>query len=207
VNKIAIFGGSFDPPHLAHRELLTEVQSEYNFQKIWIVPSHFPPQKTPTASFEERLRWCKKIFDGAPFEVSEFESESTQTIFGIDIFTHLSLKAPDADYYWILGEDQWKQLSYWKAIDYYGFRLHWIILPRELNKKMEEKGLLSRRLQQSTAAYRVAKADPKPHISSTEIRMALSGKKTEADRKEILRWIPKSIAEEVLTTYQTAKGA
>ena len=180
------------------------MQSEFHFQKIWVVPSHFPPQKTPLANFEQRLRWCREIFNAKPFEVSDLEKNSSQTVFGIEIFSRLSLQNPEALYFWILGEDQWKQLSFWKNIDSYGRQLEWIVLPRsKQNTLQSKKGILSRRLAKSSLGYQVAQIKVRDSISSSEIRLALGKKNAKSKAKdEIFQWIPKSIQTEVLETYQ-----
>lgn len=168
------------------------------------MPSHFPPQKTPLASFEQRLRWCREIFSSSPFEVSDLEKNSNQTVFGIEIFSQLSLKNPKANYFWILGEDQWQQLSFWKNIDAYGRKLEWIVLPREKATPLQRNwGVLSRRLAKTSTAYEVADVKMRDSISSTEIRLALGKKNAKSnDQNEIFQWIPESIKTEVLETYQ-----
>lgn len=73
--KIAIFGGTFNPPHIGHRkmaEMLCECEA---FDKIHILPDCKPPHKTGDfAPGEDRLNMCRLAFGDLPkVEISDFE--------------------------------------------------------------------------------------------------------------------------------------
>jgi len=211
--RIGIFGGSFDPPHLAHLKLLLELQKKFPLERIWIVPSKYPPGKTAVASFEKRLSWCKRLFQGEDegFKVSDFEKSTTTTLFGKDIYSHISAVETEnqkaISFYWILGEDQWTQLSFWKDIDSYGPQLGWIILAREKSENDKtEYGFLSRRLQTKTCSYRFAPIrNSLAEVSSTQIRKKLQSNTHSMENAEPeISWIPEQIREDVFKEYQTA---
>lgn len=199
--RVGIFGGSFDPPHRAHVKLVLEAQKEFSLDHLFIVPSKYPPGKTPVAPYEKRLEWCRTLFGSLPkIEVSELEANSSQTVFGKQIFSHLGLKYPSAQYYWILGEDQLDQLPYWNEVDSYGSELIWIALPRD--GSLKRRGLMSRRLSQSSVAYLWTSSKPMVDVSSHRIREALQANLTKASKSNELEWIPKEIRTNVIETYQ-----
>ena len=67
--KIAIYGGSFNPPHLGHLEAAKTVAEELKPDKLLIIPDNIPPHKSmdpgsPTA--EQRLELCRPNFRSVP---------------------------------------------------------------------------------------------------------------------------------------------
>jgi nicotinate-nucleotide adenylyltransferase len=200
--RLAIFGGTFDPPHIAHVKLVSQVQKSFGFSKIFIIPSKYPPGKTPVADFETRVTWTQKVFQAPWAEVLPIERVSSQTIFGFDLYSHLQSENPESRMAWILGEDQWESLSYWKRIDEYAQDLTWVVLPRT-HKHADERaaGLLSRRLNHSTCAHywvRLAPDDSEmDKVSSTDLRNASDTEQVPADD-----WIPEEIREEVKDYYK-----
>lgn len=194
--RIAIFGGTFDPPHTAHFDLLKGIQSRYQFDHIIVVPSHYPPGKSAFTPFQKRLDWTKSVFNSLKFcLVSDIEHKTNETIFGIDIFRILSLQFPQAEWTWILGEDQWQQINYWRNIEQYAFKLNWLVIPRSTSQsKMIWK---SHRFKSSSAAYRTA-STALMSISSSEIRALIASNQQEM----ALKWIPESIRNDVLKTYK-----
>ena len=53
---IGVFGGTFDPVHLAHLRLAEEIQQEFLLDELRLVPSADPPHRaTPDATVQQRL--------------------------------------------------------------------------------------------------------------------------------------------------------
>ena len=75
--KIAIYGGSFNPPHLGHVEAARTAASVLAPDRFLIVPASIPPHKdladgSPTA--QQRLELCRLAFADIPgAEISEIE--------------------------------------------------------------------------------------------------------------------------------------
>jgi len=198
-SKVGIFGGSFDPPHKAHVELVLAAKNEFQLDHLFVVPSKYPPGKIPVAPFDKRLEWVKTIFAAMPgIEISDMEGSSSSTVFGKQIFAQLGLKFPSAQYFWLLGEDQFDQLNFWKDIDTYAESLLWIVMPRDRHNK--PSGVLSKRLSASSAAYFWTSSDPMVEIASHRIREALQIKKSKKTAE--LEWIPEEIRDNVVQTYQ-----
>lgn len=164
------------------------------------MPSKFPPQKTPTASYEKRLEWCRRSFSKRPFVVSDFEAKADTTQFGIDIFYHFANQHPQAEFSWILGEDQLAQLSYWKEIDRYCGRIQWLVVPRESLKL--HQGLLSHRLLKGSVGYEWLNVQALWPASSTDLRHHLTAR-DRAKSSRTLTWLPKGIKDDVIKTYSS----
>ena len=80
--KIAIFGGSFDPVHKEHIELVKAAIKTLSLDKVLIMPAFSPPHK-PTkklAKDEHRLRMCRLAFEGVEqVEISDYEIKQKGT--------------------------------------------------------------------------------------------------------------------------------
>jgi len=204
LKEIALFGGSFDPPHEAHRRLLASIHDHFHFDKIWIIPSKFPPGKMPKADFSDRLNWTKRIFNLAPYEVSDLEANSSHTIFAKDIIYRLQLEHPEAQHFWILGEDQWEQLPYWKNVDDYASNLIWIVMSRSKAHQFPFKStrLLSRRLLKSSCSYIWADIELMAEISSTAIREWIMEEGLDLTDEKLQKSLPETIQNDVYLCYK-----
>ncbi|MFZ1321661.1 MAG: nicotinate-nucleotide adenylyltransferase [Ignavibacteria bacterium] len=75
MKKYGIFGGTFNPPHIAHSIVAENVRQQLHLDKIIFIPSGNPPLKN-SISAEHRLDMAKLAFgDNKNFEVSEIEME------------------------------------------------------------------------------------------------------------------------------------
>ena len=73
--KIALFGGSFDPPHAGHDAAVKAILSSLKPDLLIIMPSFLNPfKKSFSASPQLRLKWCRALWSGTPHvEVSDYE--------------------------------------------------------------------------------------------------------------------------------------
>ena len=73
--KIALFGGSFDPPHAGHDAAVKAILSSLKPDLLVIMPSFLNPfKKSFSAPPQLRLRWCRALWSGTPHvEVSDYE--------------------------------------------------------------------------------------------------------------------------------------
>ena len=73
--KIALFGGSFDPPHAGHEAAVKAILSSLKPDLLVIMPSFLNPfKKSFSAPPQLRLRWCRALWSDAPgVEVSDYE--------------------------------------------------------------------------------------------------------------------------------------
>ena len=73
--KIALFGGSFDPPHAGHDVAVKAILSSLKPDLLVIMPSFLNPfKKSFSAPPQLRLRWCRALWsDASHVEVSDYE--------------------------------------------------------------------------------------------------------------------------------------
>lgn len=80
--KIALFGGSFDPPHAGHAAAVKAILSALKPDLLIIMPSFLNPfKKSFSAPPQLRLRWCRALWSDAPHvEVSDYEISQNRPV-------------------------------------------------------------------------------------------------------------------------------
>jgi nicotinate-nucleotide adenylyltransferase len=119
IKDIAIFGGKFDPPHLAHKMTIDLAFDKYGMDEVWLIPSFNHPFGYKPTSFEHRLEMCRimsKLWKNDKVKVMGVEKE-IGTGFTIDLIKHLLSEYPDFDFHLFIGADNWKNREKWKEFD------------------------------------------------------------------------------------------
>ncbi|HSW61014.1 MAG TPA: nicotinate-nicotinamide nucleotide adenylyltransferase [bacterium] len=119
IKNIAIFGGKFDPPHLAHRMTIDLAFDKYKMDEVWLIPSFNHPFGFKTTSFEHRLEMCRimsKLWKNDKVKVMDVEKE-IGTGFTIDLIKHLLSEYPDFSFHLFIGADNWKNKEKWKEFN------------------------------------------------------------------------------------------
>jgi nicotinate-nucleotide adenylyltransferase len=118
--RLAIFGGSFDPPHIGHLLAAGDAADELRCDRLIFVPAATQPLKAgrATASPAQRLEMVRLLVEGDPrFEVSDVEVNRAGLSFTLDTLTHFAGQFPAAERFLLLGKDvlgtfdQWKEPS------------------------------------------------------------------------------------------------
>lgn len=75
MKHIGILGGSFDPPHKSHKAVIDKCFQMKLVNEVWVLPTYHHVQKIPQASFEQRIKMCKIMFERflKPIKVKDFE--------------------------------------------------------------------------------------------------------------------------------------
>ncbi len=142
--KILIFGGSFDPPHKVHIEMLKKAVRFIKPQKIIIVPTYLSPfKKTHLFSYQERKKMLTLILKKMPFSftISDFEYRRKKKTYTWMLINHLSKKYPTYSFYFLIGSDNIKKINSWKKKDYLIKNLIFVVGEREGYPVKENKKL------------------------------------------------------------------
>ena len=113
--RIGIFGGSFDPVHNAHVALAGVALRELRLDELLWVPAGQPWQKqrhiTPAADREAMVRLA---IEGEPrFTLSRIELERSGPSFTVDTVRDLRAARPDAQWFLVIGQDQYAGFHTW----------------------------------------------------------------------------------------------
>ena len=117
---IGIFGGSFNPPHIAHLIVAELVRDQFGLEEIWWMPSAQPPHKRPhsLAAPRHRLAMTRLATADQPaFEVSEVEIERGGTSYTVDTVRALQEAHPGTDFGLVLGSDSLVHFGAWHRPD------------------------------------------------------------------------------------------
>lgn len=120
--KIAIYGGSFNPPHLGHVEAARTVAAVLAPDRLLIVPASVPPHKaladgSPTA--QQRLELCRLAFADIPgAEISEIELRREGKSYSYDTVRLLREENPDVQLILVVGTDMLLSFEKWYQFRY-----------------------------------------------------------------------------------------
>jgi nicotinate-nucleotide adenylyltransferase len=128
---IALYGGSFDPPHLGHIAVVNEALKTLDIDKVIVVPAFVNPFKTGThAPAELRLAWLKAIFKAnSRVEVSDFEIRQNRAVRSIETVKHFG--ALYAKIYFIIGADNLATLKKWHRYEELNSLVTWVVATRD----------------------------------------------------------------------------
>ncbi|MBQ8606261.1 MAG: bis(5'-nucleosyl)-tetraphosphatase (symmetrical) YqeK [Clostridia bacterium] len=116
MKKTVIFGGTFDPPHEGHKNLLRSVMKE-GYDRAIVIPASVPPHKqreNAQVDFERRLALTRDMFsDMENVSVSDIEGKRKGKSFTIDTIEELERLYPDDRLYFLMGSDMLLYLEKW----------------------------------------------------------------------------------------------
>ena len=128
--KVAIFGGSFDPPHRGHQTIVQKSVKGLNVDKIIVLPAYLNPFKSSSlASPKQRLAWCHKLFGNiSNVIVSDYEINKNRSV-----KTSQSVKYFNIEFdvkYLIIGSDNLSTITSWHEFDFLNNNIEWVIFTR-----------------------------------------------------------------------------
>lgn len=117
--RVAIYGGSFDPPHLGHVLSVAWALSAADVDAVWVIPTwKHVFDKEHGAPFEERLSMCKLAFEVfRDVEVSDIEQRLGGVSRTLDTLDALENDHPDAVFRLLIGADVLPATNRWYRWD------------------------------------------------------------------------------------------
>ncbi len=113
---VVLFGGSFDPPHLAHLALARAAQKALPGAQVVFVPCRESPGKPlPKAEGPVRAAWLRLMMENEPFALWETELQRKGPSYTIDTLLEAhQLGATQEKLFWLVGADAYASLPQWK---------------------------------------------------------------------------------------------
>lgn len=115
--KTGIFGGTFNPIHIAHLRIAEEIRDMFGLARIIFVPAATPPHKplADNLSFECRLQMVKMATKSNQFfTVSDIEGKRQGKSYSIDTLHLFRELYPGDEFFFIMGGDSFAEFSSWK---------------------------------------------------------------------------------------------
>jgi len=118
--NIAVYGGSFNPPHVAHAMVASWLTWSGLVDQVWLVPVYRHAfentQDKKLIDFQTRLEWCHRMATdlGSQIVVSDVESTLPTPSYSIDTLRALQQQYPTHNFRLVVGADVVSQLPQWK---------------------------------------------------------------------------------------------
>ena len=117
--RIGVYGGAFDPPHLAHSALAAAAVAQLNLDTLLVVPTGQAWHKARTlTSAADRLAMTRLAFAQVPKSVvDDREVLRDGPTYTVDTLRELKLQYPASQLFLLMGRDQAKALHTWHEIE------------------------------------------------------------------------------------------
>lgn len=133
MERIALFGGSFDPVHFGHLLVAQAAVEELGLSRLVFVPaaqSPFKPSRSP-APAADRLRWLRMALAGhSEYEVDDFEIRRGGVSYTVETLREYHQRYPNAELCYIIGADNVLKLPLWREAEELARLASFIIVPR-----------------------------------------------------------------------------
>ncbi len=114
--RLALFGGTFDPIHVAHLEVAREAARQFRLSRVLFVPAAQPPHKSgaTSAGYEDRYNMVALACQGEPlFEASRLEAGSHRSYSIRTIEKVKAGLAPGDELFFLMGADAFAEIRTW----------------------------------------------------------------------------------------------
>ena len=115
--RIGVFGGSFDPPHLAHLVLADEARHQLGLGRVlWVLTPDNPLKPgDPVAPLQDRIDMLAAAIAGEPaFELSRVDLDRPPPHYSYQMLRLLGEDNPGAQLVFLMGGDSLNDLPRWK---------------------------------------------------------------------------------------------
>ena len=131
--NIALFGGSFDPPHIAHEKIIKKSIDLLDIDKLIIMPTYLNPFKQqfhlkPQVRLSYMNILCQNIDKAV---VDEFEVKSKRKVPTIETVEYLYDRYNIDKLYLIIGADNLSTLKLWDDYDRLNQLVEFIVASRD----------------------------------------------------------------------------
>ena len=133
MQRIGLFGGSFDPVHLGHLLVAQAAREELDLARLFFIPaaqSPFKPDSQPTPA-PERLRLLRLALAGKTWcGIDEQEVRRGGVSYTIDTVHDYTGRFPETQLFYLIGADHLPQLPKWRAAQDLAGLVEFVVIPR-----------------------------------------------------------------------------
>jgi nicotinate-nucleotide adenylyltransferase len=125
LSRVGIYGGTFDPIHLGHLHVITQLFKQNLVDQLLLVPAGQPllRDNAPIASAQQRRAMCQLALSDLPTEIaSKVQVNPIEILrmgpsYAIDTVEAVAQSYPDDTIVLIIGQDAAEKLDQWHRID------------------------------------------------------------------------------------------
>ena len=133
MQRIGLFGGTFDPVHLGHLLVAQAAREELELERLFFIPaaqSPFKPDSSPTSS-AERLRLLRLALAGKSWcEIDEQELQRGGVSYTINTLRDFHQRFPGAKIFYLIGGDHVQKLPAWRDAEELARLAEFVVVPR-----------------------------------------------------------------------------
>jgi len=131
--RVALLGGSFNPPHICHVLLSVYLLETVDFDEVWWLPVHrhaFAKDST-LRPFEHRLAMCNEVAAAYPrIKVDDIERWLEPPSYTFDTLASLRAAHKDHAFSWLIGSDILPDLHRWHRWEELAETLRFVVVGR-----------------------------------------------------------------------------
>jgi len=133
MERIGLFGGSFDPVHLGHLLVAYAAREELGLTRLFFIPAAQSPFKphNQAAPGAQRTRLLRLALAGLEWcEVDDQELKRGGVSYTIDTVADYAQRYPGAALFYLIGADHVPQLPQWREADRLAQTTEFVVLRR-----------------------------------------------------------------------------
>lgn len=189
MDKILIFGGSFNPIHSGHIEIARRMSEKLGADRIIFVPTGKSGYKETEdfASRTDRLNMCRIALKNTNIEISTIELDKEEQSYTFETVERMKTENPNSKLYFLCGSDMFLTLHTWRnPKDIFKYSAVAVAL-----RGKDELEILQKYKQQHFADFEIILIDAgKIDVSSSQIRKAIrNNEKAEGICDEVYDYI------------------
>jgi len=166
-SRVIIFGGGFNPPTVAHAEIMDSCLALPDFNEVWVMPSGDRLDKQMEVTDEDRLKMLnlvkKEVFNDNPrLIVSDFELNLPRPNQTYQTIGKLASKFANIDFWMAYGLDAYKGMPSWTNGRELQSKLNMIIFNRGESEFPIRSNIINLKVNQCDL------------VSSTEVRKRIN---------------------------------
>ncbi|HET6975367.1 MAG TPA: nicotinate-nucleotide adenylyltransferase [Pyrinomonadaceae bacterium] len=116
--RIALYGGTFDPVHTGHVEIARRVLQLFEIENVVFIPAQVAPHKIGRAVTEPIHRYAMLALatqNDPQLAISTFELDAPDRRYTVDTIAHFQRALGDAiELFFIMGADSWTEITTWR---------------------------------------------------------------------------------------------
>ena len=116
--RIALYGGTFDPVHAGHLEIARRVAEVFDIETVLFIPAQMAPHKIGRPVTEPIHRYAMLALAtqvDPRLRISTFELEAPDRRYTVDTVEHFKRELGDAnEIFFIMGADSWSEITTWR---------------------------------------------------------------------------------------------
>ncbi len=138
MSRVGIYGGTFDPIHLGHLHVITQLFEKDLVDQLLVIPAGVPllRENAPIATGQQRRTMCQLALADLPAEIASkvqvnpIEILRTGPSYAIDTVEAVAQNYPDDTIVLVIGQDAAEKLNQWHRIDELREMVEFLIIAR-----------------------------------------------------------------------------